>query len=359
MVRPRLWCSSLALLLAACSSAEPGSSAAPVVVSVQPIIGGTPATEYPEAAILDIDRGTTGTWYACSATLIAPRAALTAGHCVDGHTTWSVQVHGETRLSTSAVTYDWAEGGAETVNPSHHDIGLVFFDDPIVLDTYPTLALSPLPDESTVVNVGRILDGTFTWTSHQATAVVRDGAWIGYPFDYESADVIQPGDSGGGVFAQGTHMVVAVNSGAGSGIQVLARVDLLRAWIDEQVAAHDPSPPPPPPPPPPPDVCAPEVEANDTVGTATPIVHRVCGALDSASDIDWVTFDAPRGTFSVSLVADHDAVFALGKLAFGKCELLASDKQAVRVTTSARATPLCAKVSSPSGQTQTYTFKAE
>jgi hypothetical protein len=36
----------------------------------------------------------------------------------------------------------------------------------------------------------------------------------------------------------GTHMIVAVNSGAGGGTEVLARVDLLAGWIKEQVATN-------------------------------------------------------------------------------------------------------------------------
>jgi V8-like Glu-specific endopeptidase len=97
----RLCSLSLAALAAACSS-EDGTrtdtteaDGEAVAVSVEPIIGATVAVAYPEAAILDIDRGTSGTWYACSATLIAPRVVLTAGHCVDGHKQWKVYVQNE------------------------------------------------------------------------------------------------------------------------------------------------------------------------------------------------------------------------------------------------------------------------
>ena len=348
----RLWFLSLASLLVACAS-DHETSEHPVSIAVEPIIGGVLAVDYPEAAVLDIDRGTSGSWYGCSATLIAPRAVLTAGHCIDTHSKWSVQVHGEVRVSTTALTYDWAESGAESVNPNHHDIGLVFLDEPIALASYPTLASAPLPDGSAVVNVGRIADGTFTWSSYQARVVVRSGASFGYPFDYESSDVIQPGDSGGAVMAEGTHTIVAVNSGAGSGIQVLARVDLLRAWIDKQVAAHTPSPPPPPPPP---SDCTAEVEPNESVPTATAIAHRACGALSSSGDVDWVTFTVAHGATTLQLTADDDAVFAIGKLAYGRCTLLATGKTGARLTTSGHSTALCARISSPGHRTQTYTL---
>jgi hypothetical protein len=92
------------------------------------------------------------------------------------------------------------------------------------------------------------------------------------------------------------------------------------------------------------------------IASATPSAHRVCGTLASSSDVDWLTFTVPRGATTLHLAADDDAVFAIGKLAFGRCTLLASAKTSVRVTTSARSTSLCVQVTSPSHQTQAYTF---
>jgi hypothetical protein len=58
----------------------------------------------------------------------------------------------------------------------------------------------------------------------------------------------------------------------------------------------------------------------------------------------------------VRLTTDDDAVLTLGKLAYGRCTVLASGKKSVRVTTSARATQLCARISSPGHHAQPYTF---
>jgi len=232
---------SFTVLIAACASGE-GRDGEPLEeatgVSVDPIIGGTPATAYPEAAVIDIDKGASGTWNGCSGTLVAPRVVLTAGHCVDGHEKWDVYVHNQHRSSTRAVTYDWEEVGARFINPNHHDLGLVFFDQPIALAAYPTLALAPLPDNSRVSNIGRIKNGALTSSSYQASTTIRSAAPIGYPFDYVSADVTELGDSGGAVMAYDTHTIVAVSSGTGGGAQILARVDLLSAWLRAQLAAH-------------------------------------------------------------------------------------------------------------------------
>lgn len=371
---------SLAAAVAACSSpsdsadpsAEQGAEVdGPRAVTVESIIGGTPATAYPEAAVIDIDRGPTGGYWACSGTVIAPRAALTAGHCVDGHKSWNVYAHNEMRVASSAITYDWAENGAETVNPLHHDLALVFFDAPITLAAYPTIPTGPVADGTQALNIGRILNGTFTSSSYQAPATVRSAFWIGYPFDYTSADVIQSGDSGGAVMVAGTHQLIAVNSGAGSSFQVLARTDLLSSWIKAQVAAHAPAAPAPdagapapdagPPadsgaPPPPKAGCASEKEPNDSAATANATSGAFCGALSSTSDVDWATFVVPVGSTFLTLTTSSDASFALGVYNAGRCGLLATGEKSARVTVSGGPATLCVQIASPGHKAQTYSF---
>ncbi|HTQ02461.1 MAG TPA: trypsin-like serine protease [Polyangiaceae bacterium] len=227
----------LALFLAACAACSSDYADGTPAVDFEAIIGGTAATAYPEAAYLNIDMSPSG-GYACSGTLIAPRVVLTAGHCVDGHGVWDVYVGSAYRQSTSAAVYDWNENGAETVDPKHHDVGLVFLGEPVNLASYPTLSKTKVADNTKAVNVGRVLNGTIESALYQAPATISAADKIGYPYDYSSSDVIQPGDSGGPVFLAGTHTLVAVNSGAGSGVQVLARVDLVADWIASQITAH-------------------------------------------------------------------------------------------------------------------------
>lgn len=333
------------------------------------IIGGKLASEYPEAAYLDIDADAARV-YACSAVLIAPKVVLTAGHCVDGHASWQVHVGAETRTSRSGVTYDWREAGATTVNPNHHDIGLVFLEAPISLASYPTLAKAKVPDGTKALNVGRILDGKLTNQLYGAPVEVKDAAPIGYRYDYFATRVIEPGDSGGPVFAYGTHRILAVNSGAGASIEVLARVDLLAAWIEEQIAGHggrEPSdaPPPaaPPAPPPPPGAPGPlacggpaETEPNEVWASATRLdAGSLCGAISSPMDRDCFAARLGRGAVSIELTGDGDASFAVGAAQGSTCTPTMPGLRRLAMTNRSALT-LCVCVTSPSGVAQRYTI---
>src|SRR4029078_1086871 len=83
---------ALAVLFAGCdvasSTDEVGSGSGGSVQS--PIVGGTSASESPEAALIEMS--TDGVIKAaCSGAVIAPRVVLTAGHCVAGFTGWRVR----------------------------------------------------------------------------------------------------------------------------------------------------------------------------------------------------------------------------------------------------------------------------
>jgi hypothetical protein len=97
-------------------------------------------------------------------------------------------------------------------------------------------------DGTRIVNIGRINNGVLSNTSLFVSKPipVRGATSVGFPFDYVAMEVIESGDSGGPDELPGTdpHQIVAVNSGAGGGTEVLARVDLLRSWILGKVASH-------------------------------------------------------------------------------------------------------------------------
>jgi hypothetical protein len=241
----RLVQSSLVIMFAlnaACSELPASEEASDADVAISsPIIGGSLATTYKEAALISMTRG--GATYECSGAVIAPRVVLTAGHCVAGMDSWTVMAPFVAYRKVRGIgeALDYADDGSHTVHPGQHDVGLIYLDEPIALDEYPVLSDQPLPDGSTVVNIGRILDGKLSRSALFVSPplTVATAAAQGFPLHYMAREVIEPGDSGGPDEVPGTspHLIVAVNSGAG-GAEVLARVDLVKAWIDQRIAEH-------------------------------------------------------------------------------------------------------------------------
>src|SRR5437660_482840 len=127
------WARSSAVALAVAVSSGCGAStdgSDPLSTSGQAIVGGEPATQYAEAALVDMYEGGE-LQAACSGAVISPHVVLTAGHCVDGFTGWRVTAPfagGQSTKSVRGITLDWNEHGAATVNRNHHDIGLVVVD---------------------------------------------------------------------------------------------------------------------------------------------------------------------------------------------------------------------------------------
>jgi hypothetical protein len=176
--------------------------------------------------------------------IIAPRAVLTAGHCVDRYRGWGVLAPYAGRqsvMSYEAVVYDWDSG--MTYDPKAQDVALVFLPEDFELDSYPALDPEPLESGSMVVAVGRVRNGFITDEAlfvSQPFQVFPEPVIQGveYPYVYATAyRTIQRGDSGGPVYLADAEprRIVGVNSAT----QLVARVDLLHGWIVDQVAAHE------------------------------------------------------------------------------------------------------------------------
>ena len=152
---------SVAFVLVAACSGQGGGSVERTRSSSAPIINGSPATQYPESALIDLYQS--GQLVAgCSGSVIAPQVVLTAGHCVTGEpgitpNGWVVTApyaNNQQVQSTNAIVYDWV-GNSSTVNPNYHDIGIVFLPTPITLSSYPVLEAVELAPGSQIVNIGR------------------------------------------------------------------------------------------------------------------------------------------------------------------------------------------------------------
>jgi len=239
--------------LSACSS-PPEYGEETAATSRAAIVDAKPATDYPEAAVIDMYVTGTSTVGGCAGSLIAPRVALVAGHCVLGFDEWRVLLPyngGQQAKTTSAAVYDYRslyQGGTLNPDPSTHDLGLIFLDSPLHVssDQCPVLASAPAANGSRVVNLG-IRDNGAMWSPTASdvyvspSVAISDATSQGYPTAYYSAQVdVEPGDSGGPDEVPGSspHQIVAVNSAIENPGALFARVDLLHAWITEQIQSH-------------------------------------------------------------------------------------------------------------------------
>ena len=284
----------------------------------QPIVNGSPASAYTEAALINAPG------FICSGAVIAPRIVLTAGHCVVDASSWTVVAPyaGNQSAKGSKAWTDYATSG-EYVNPSTLDVAVIILDKAITLNSYPALASSASAAGTKAVNVGRIRNGQASYSGlfFGSQVTLKAGSAYGFPKSYISEEIIESGDSGGPVYtgSGATRTLVAVNSGGGGGTQVLARVDLAYAKIQQLIAANGgsgastPAPAPAPTPAPSPSPACPggtpEAEPNDASNAGNALSGTRCGALSSSSDVDWYAWsvDTAGVAYDVTLTTSGDA----------------------------------------------------
>lgn len=326
----------------------------------QPIVNGSPASAYTEAALISFGG------YLCSGSVIAPKIVLTAGHCVADASSWTVTAPYASN-QTAKGTHKWTDytSTGESVNPNALDVAVIILDTPITLSSYPTLASSASPAGTKAVNVGRIRNGTVSYNGlfYGAQVTLKAGASYGFPKAYMSEEIIESGDSGGPVYvgSGSSRVITAVNSGAGGGTQVLARVDLAYAKIQQLIAANGGSgsgggttPPPPP------SGCSGgtgEAEPNDTSSAANTLAGTRCGSLATASDIDWYTWtvDSAGVAYDVKLTSAGDAEVLMWKWSGSAWSQVASTSTTEIAKTSSAAGKYVIAVHG--GAAQSYTLK--
>jgi secreted trypsin-like serine protease len=105
----------------------------------EPIIGGSKATTYPEAALINMNGS------ACSGALIAPKVVLTAGHCIVGGSVSVVLPFANSQTSTGkGKVFDY-NSDSQYVDPNSHDVGLYVLDKALSLASYPLVANVGVP----------------------------------------------------------------------------------------------------------------------------------------------------------------------------------------------------------------------
>jgi hypothetical protein len=340
---------------------DPSSEVLGEMVS-SPIVGGTTASAYSEAALVNMNGSI------CSGSVIAPKVVLTAGHCVDGLSSWSIVAPYANPKQTAKGVATWTEytQTGEYVNPNKVDVAVIVLDKAINLATYPKLAQAGLASGTKVINVGRIDDGSASFSNlfFGKQVSVKPGASWGFPKSYITDEIIQSGDSGGPVYlADGAaqRTIVAVNSGGGGGTQVLARVDLVYAKIQEIIAQNSPSATPSPSAPPPqPATCSgtKEAEPNDDSNSPNALAATSCGELATGADVDWYTWTIGAGgvAYEVALTASGDADVLMWKQNGTSWSQIKNTTATSIAATSSSAGKYLVAVRSQAGTAQSYSL---
>ncbi len=292
---------TLGLALTACAADEWEKDFTPAEAT-SGIVGATEATAHPEACVISFDG------YICSGTLIAPNVVLTAGHCVAGHSSWSVRCpYSRDTATVTASRGEVPPNYPNLANPSAStiddnlgsDIGLVRLDRALAETRVGRVRMTGANVGLRVYAMGRIQDGTQTSRMFQspvfalASKDTRNGYWVAV-----DRTVIQPGDSGGPLVDQATGEVIGVNSAgvssctAGSVCDLWAVLGAATTWFNSTMSTYTgggtaatpaPTPAPTPTPAPATDACA---------------AFRTCGTCTAQSSCGWCNGACVTGTSS-------------------------------------------------------------
>jgi predicted small lipoprotein YifL len=180
---------------------------------------------------LRIESQSKGVVASCLGVLIAPRVALTAGHCLEGRSAARVRLARSEHAGFVAVERFWldprAPHGRTNVDRRSADVCVLLLEAPIALATYPQIARRPAPGSIRATGLRRSGDRLET-----VGLTLQPPLGSAY---YLSQGFAKHGDSGGPIYfvgPAGDRLVIAVTAGGNENEEVLTRVDLVTEAID-------------------------------------------------------------------------------------------------------------------------------
>jgi hypothetical protein len=183
---------------------------------------------------LRIESQSKGVVAGCLGVLIAPRVALTAGHCLEGRSAARVRLARSEHAGFVAVERFWldprAPAGRSNVDRRSADVCVLLLERPIALAAYPRVARRPAP--GSVMATGLRRSGDQIETVRLTLQPPLGSAY------YISQGFARRGDSGGPVYfvgPTGDRLVIAVTAGGSEKEEVLTRVDLVAEAIDHAI----------------------------------------------------------------------------------------------------------------------------
>ena len=214
---------SLGTLVACGGTSDDNKSASEVdgAVTAKTVQAATVMVEIADANGLKIGQS--------SATVIAPRLVLTAGHMIAGQSKWVITTaDGKKVTGSKGLTYDWHKYDSDKAHPRLHDVGVIYLDSPIKLDAYPQVVA-----QTSTVGATRMRGAGGAFAQVGATLGWLAGAPNNYVTQLPLGETL---DTGGAVFSKYGIVGVVEGKGLTTGQLHVARTDQLRNWITKKAS---------------------------------------------------------------------------------------------------------------------------